>query len=138
MVPQNTLHCLIDQMLVCGPVADIRTEDAVTQGLSHGSHVRLQPGLDTGLDIRAHTRPAESVGKDRLDLPTLQVSNESQCQLTMRRSHRDAQDIPTDDVCLADRSSPAAVSADGCLAIFLHQERYTKRPVLSEIGDFLS
>jgi hypothetical protein len=138
MVPQNTLHRLIDQTLVCSPVADVGAEDAVTQSFSHSCYVRLQPGLDAGLDVRAHTRPAESVGEDRLHLPALQVSNEGQRQLTMWRSHRDAQDIPTNDVGLTDWTSPAAVGADGRLAILLHQERHAKRPVLGQVGDFLS
>ena len=76
MAPQNTLHRLIDQTLVCGPVADVGAEDAVTQCFSHSGHVRLQPGLDAGLDVRAHTSPAESVGEDRLYLTALQVSKQ--------------------------------------------------------------
>src|SRR5215510_4923911 len=55
MVPQNTLHRLIDQTLVCSPVADVGAEDAVTQGFSHSCYVRLQPGFDAGLDVGAHT-----------------------------------------------------------------------------------
>src|SRR5213593_4093959 len=122
MAPQNTLHRLIDKAFICGPVADVSAKDAVTQGFSHSGHVRLQPGLDAGLDVRARTGPAESVGEDRLYLPALQVSNQSQCQLTMRRSHWDPQDISADDVRLADRSSPAAVGADGRLVILLDEE----------------
>src|SRR5262245_57672140 len=98
MAPQNALYRLIDQAFVCGPVADIGAKDAVTHGFSHGDHVWLQPGFDTGIDVRAHTGPAESVGEDRLCLPALQVSNEGQRELTMWRSHRDPQDIPADDV----------------------------------------
>ena len=50
----------------------------------------------------------------------------------------ESQDIPADDVRLADRSSPAAVGADGRLAILLDEEEHAKRPVLGQIGAFLS
>src|SRR5215510_13959543 len=138
MAPQNTLHRLINKAFICGPVANVGAKDAMAHGCSHSGHVRLQPGLDAGHGVRARTGPAESVGEDRLYLLALEVSNEGQCQLTMRRSHWDPQDIPADDVCLADWSSPAAVGADGRLVILLDEEGHAKRPVLSQIGDFLS
>ena len=65
MAPQNTLYRFIDQAFVCGPVADIGAKDTMTHGFSHSGHMRLQPGLDAGLDVRVHTGPAESVGEDR-------------------------------------------------------------------------
>src|SRR5262245_55216930 len=138
MAPQNTLHRLINKAFICGPVAHVGAKDAMTHGFSHSGHVRLQPGLDAGRGVRACTGPAESVSEDRLYLLALQVSNQGQCELTMWCSHWDPQDIPTDDVRLADRPSPAAVGADGRLVILLDEEGHAKRPVLGQIGDFLS
>src|SRR5207249_11277145 len=110
--------------------AGVGAKDAVRTGSTQSGQMRWQPGLAAGLNVRAHAGAAQLVGEDRLDLPALQVSNQGQGQLTMGRSHRDPQDIPTDDVRLTRRSGPAAVGVDGRLAILLDEEGHAKRPVL--------
>src|SRR5262249_37552102 len=100
-------------------------------------NVWLEPGLDTRLDVRAQTGPAEAVEQDRLHLPALQVPDQGQRQLAVWGSHRGTQDIFADDVGLPGLTSPTAIGMYGLLIILLDQERHTKRPVLGQINDFL-